>query len=391
MRAGVRAACAFVAFVCCGLGAANTALANPTPTAAQQRARDLLYRSGDAAAALQAATAADDRWVAGLAAFRLNDFTRARVAFESFAGDVRYDDWNRAAGAYWAARAAIADGHPEAAPALLRAAASYSRTFYGLLAQRQLGLDSAVGADLIRTNTLPLAQEPLETAEADAPALEPASDGAVLQQAAFVTTEPQAATAEAATAPASEPDASAEFDAVEDPNADYPMPSINPVGGFTLDRAIVFAIVRQESRFNPRARSRAGAAGLMQLMPGTAAQFQRVSGVRGSMTNPSVNLRVGQDYFSYLLGTRTVGGDVLRAVAAYNGGPGTVIGAVERMGTADPDALMLMECLPYAETRAYVERVMANYWIYRRLMGRDSATLDAVVTGQRAINASLDR
>jgi hypothetical protein len=52
---------------------------------------------------------------------------------------------------------------------------------------------------------------------------------------------------------------------------------------------------------------------------------------------------------------------------------------------------MVMETLPYAQTRDYVEKVMANYWIYRRLMGQDTKTLDAIANGERSAQASLDR
>ena len=298
----------------------------------QQRARDLFYE-GRVGEAREAALASNERWIAGLAAFRLRNYDEAQERFESFARDKAGDPWNASAGAYWASRAAIAAGRPERAPALLRAAARHQHTFYGQIAQRQLGI-------------------------------EPTGDPRLLMAAA------QAGFRTAA-------------------GEEYPMPTLTPRGGFTLDRALVYAIVRQESRFNPQARSHAGATGLMQLMPGTAAFIARRTGSSGSMTDPSANLRAGQDYFHYLLGTRTCSEDILRAVAAYNGGPGTVLRTVEQLGN-DTDALMLIESLPFAETRAYVERVMANYWIYRRLMGHDSRTLDAVASGERITRASLD-
>lgn len=378
MRAGVRAACAFVALVCCGFGAATTAsAANPAPTAAQQRARDLFYQ-GDAQSALAQAVASDERWIAGLAAFRLNNFDEAQRHFDSFARDLRFDAWNRSAGAYWAARSAIAAGRPQQAPALLRMAALNERTFYGILAQRQLGLESTIASpELVRA----------------APDLRPElSDGA--PAVAVVNVEPVSATDVAVDATQG---AASRFSPVTSvataitAEADYPMPALAPEGGFTMDRAMVYAIVRQESRFNPRARSRAGATGLMQLMPTTAALVaRRTGGSVGSLTDPGQNLRLGQDYVSYLLQTRIVSQDLMRMVAAYNGGPGTVLRVLDQLGS-DPDALMLMESLPYSETRAYVERVMANYWIYRRMMGRESASLDAVAGGGRLIDVALDQ
>jgi soluble lytic murein transglycosylase-like protein len=150
--------------------------------------------------------------------------------------------------------------------------------------------------------------------------------------------------------------------------------------------------VRQESRFNPRAGSRVGASGLMQLMPATAAEVAgdpRLRSDPSPLQDPAFNLRLGQTYLAQLLRQGGVEGDLLRALAAYNGGRGVVLSTRRKLGS-DDDVLMHIESLPYAETRNYVERVMANYWIYRRLFGADSATLDAVASGAATIDPRLD-
>jgi soluble lytic murein transglycosylase-like protein len=174
---------------------------------------------------------------------------------------------------------------------------------------------------------------------------------------------------------------------------DYPTPVLNPRGGFSLDPALVYAIVRQESRFDPVARSHAGATGLMQLMPATAADIagdDRLKFDTSPLRDPATNLRLGQDYFAWLLRQAQVDDCVLRAIAAYNGGPGTVLRTSKSLGD-DADALMLIESLPYAETRNYVERVMAGYWVYRQMFGSDSRTLDAVASGAATVDLRLDR
>jgi soluble lytic murein transglycosylase-like protein len=102
----------------------------------------------------------------------------------------------------------------------------------------------------------------------------------------------------------------------------------------------VRAVVQAESAFNPRARSVKGAMGLMQLMPGTAAEY----GVTNAY-DPVQNIRAGVAYLKSLL-TR-FGNDVSLALAAYNAGPG----AVEKYGRAVP---------PYKETRNYVSKIRAN-------------------------------
>ncbi|HVL39761.1 MAG TPA: lytic transglycosylase domain-containing protein, partial [Fimbriimonadaceae bacterium] len=100
------------------------------------------------------------------------------------------------------------------------------------------------------------------------------------------------------------------------------------------------ALVAEESAYDPNARSRAGAMGLSQLMPGTAREL----GVADPF-DPAQNLRGGAKYLAQMLQRF---GDLRLALAAYNAGPG----AVEKAGLAVP---------PYRETQEYVERVMKSY------------------------------
>ncbi|MGZ3404619.1 MAG: lytic transglycosylase domain-containing protein, partial [Phenylobacterium sp.] len=172
---------------------------------------------------------------------------------------------------------------------------------------------------------------------------------------------------------------------------DYPTPELTPLKGFTLDRALVYAMVRAESRFNPQAVSPVGASGLMQIMPTAAAAAagdDKLKFDRTPLFDPAFNLRVGQDYFSWLL-EKGVGHDLVKAVAAYNAGPAPVARTAQMLG-ADADALLLMECLPAQETRSYVQKVLAGYWTYRKMWGQPSPTLDAVAAGERAIDERLD-
>ncbi|MGZ0190687.1 MAG: transglycosylase SLT domain-containing protein, partial [Alphaproteobacteria bacterium] len=102
----------------------------------------------------------------------------------------------------------------------------------------------------------------------------------------------------------------------------YPVPRWKPSDGFKIDRALVYAVMRQESAFNTRAKSHAGARGLMQLMPGTAGYMARKrfrGRARNKLYEPGLNLHLGQKYLRYLLRHDRVKGNILMMAAAYNG------------------------------------------------------------------------
>lgn len=129
----------------------------------------------------------------------------------------------------------------------------------------------------------------------------------------------------------------------------------------TADEILIAALIRQESGFNVRARSPAGALGLMQLMPGTARQMERVS--RADLYKPSVNVRLGIRYFTDLL--RKYEGNAELALAAYNAGSHRVQDWQMRYPTED--RVLFMDFIPFRETRDYVALIARNYYWYSRL------------------------
>lgn len=174
---------------------------------------------------------------------------------------------------------------------------------------------------------------------------------------------------------------------------EYALPDLQPLGGFSTERALVYAICRKETRFNAEARSSAGAYGMMQVMPATASELTGDPLYRRepqALFDPAVNLRLGQNYIEYVMAMEPIQGDLLRAVVAYNGGPGPIYDARRALGP-DADSLLMIENIPVAQSRQYVEDVVAAYWIYQRLMGGRLATLDAVVAGDAVIPLVLDR
>jgi soluble lytic murein transglycosylase-like protein len=168
-------------------------------------------------------------------------------------------------------------------------------------------------------------------------------------------------------------------------NATYPLPSWQPDGGFTVDPAIVFALIRQESRFNPRAKSWAGARGLMQLMPRTASYVAKDRKLhtshRDMLYEPGLNMALGQRYVEMLRDDNKIKGDLVSMLAAWNGGPGN-LNKWRRNTEFMDDPLLFIEAIPARETRQFTEHVLSNYWIYRHRMGKDTPTLRALASGQ---------
>ncbi len=369
------------------------------------------YYGGDLDQGYSLATAAGERWIAGIAAFRLKKYDVAEARLASLAEDSTQSEWVRSAAAFWAARATVAAGAPERAPALLQIAARTPYTFYGLIAERQLGLEPAVTTNGFDMGPAPMASsEDAASAAAGASGLgrliktdKRAHRAAALAQIGLRSEAGQelrtallaAGSAQnrkqwmalglALNAPLTSSadltrSGKSRFDL-----AQFPVPDLQPTGGFTLDRALVYAIVRQESGFRPDAASSANAYGLMQLTPATAARMvgdDKLARDPTPLADPSFNLRVGQDYVANLLGL--VQGDVLRAVAAYNSGPGTIMKTAKRM-EPEADSLLVFESMPGGQTREFVQRVVSNYWIYRQMFGQDCPSLAALASGARSV------
>ena len=129
-----------------------------------------------------------------------------------------------------------------------------------------------------------------------------------------------------------------------------------------LDPLLILAVIREESRFDPRAVSSANAIGLMQLLPSTAGGVLGRPVGPAALMEPALNIRAGTAYLAGLL--RRFQGTVPLAVGGYNAGPG---GVRRHADLARSDLDRFVEELPYAETRAYVQRVMQSYGIYRWL------------------------
>ena len=327
-------------------------------------------------------------WVAGQAAWRQGKYAHAMDMFGLCAKSDKSSPWLTSGGAYWAARAATRAEKTEDARQWLEVAARHPRTFYGIVSLRALGRDFDFNWDLP------------DMASSDHKHLK--SDKSVqealrLSQAGSIT---QAIQALASSVWMKNIDKRSALLAYimqkRDPAlslyvgkqtrdkkgrfydaALYPESPWEPHSGYEVDKALIHALIRQESRFIPSAVSRTGAKGLMQIMPTTANYIAASDSV--ALGNPKTNIEVGQKYVRHLLSDPVVNNDLLKMAVAYNAGPGNLARWKANLKHID-DPLLFIESIPSGETRAFVERVMVNYWIYRLRLGQDVPSLDAIVS-----------
>lgn len=149
-------------------------------------------------------------------------------------------------------------------------------------------------------------------------------------------------------------------------------PVLKLPSGLAVDVALAHAVIRQESEFDPTARSKAGAVGLMQLLPSSAKEVARKAGMPyapARLSEREYNATLGSQYLSRLISSYD--GSYVMAVAAYNAGPGRVREWAGQFGTPGgsvEEAVDWIEKIPFSETRNYVLRVMENLQVYRALL-----------------------
>jgi soluble lytic murein transglycosylase-like protein len=387
---------------------------------AHSRAARETYFTGDFGRALALAEAAGDDWMAGLAAYRLADFAKAEGHFEAVARKAGEADEDRAAGAFWAARSAILAKDPDRADALFKIAATLPTTFYGMIASRRLELAADPLGRLMRSATEASVTTPIAINatgfEAPGVASLIASDprarravalsqigrrleaGSELRTGMALAADNDERWAWTTLAVALNPERGAGMHlavAASAPvaaGAVYPTPDLAPLGGFTIDKALVYAVAWRESRFDALAVSPVGAIGLMQVMPASAADVAGEDWLKSDpipLFDPPTNLRIGQDYVAWLI-DNAAGHDLLLALAAYNGGTAMLQRSLANAGPG-ADSLLVVESAPFVQSRAYVRKVMVAYWSYRRQFGHTSPTLDALASGAGSADARLDR
>lgn len=339
-------------------------------------------------------------WISGLIHFREGDFAGSHKRFAAMARVAEQEDDLRAAAGFWGARSALADGHVEDVAPLLEIAAQFPFTFYGQLALAQLGRDYAYNW------TPPLltgvGYQRLVEAE---PAIRRAV--ALYEIGRDVDADLEFRWINGRLADPLAPDLLALEAALDLPAAQldlalfhegrafeaglFPVPAYEPENGFTADPALIYALMRQESKFKVEATSRVGARGLMQLMPRTASYVAKDSALRGKdrdrLYDPAINLSIGQQYVTYLIET-SANGDLFDMALAYNGGPGNLRRWKREVAIEDP--LLFIESIPNPESRDFVERVLTNYWIYRHRLGKDAPSRERVAAGKLPLHEAIE-
>jgi soluble lytic murein transglycosylase-like protein len=337
-------------------------------------------------------------FVAGLAAWGLNRPDVALAYFERAARAEIASPATRAAAAFWTARAAVRARRPQLYVPWMMQAAQEPRTFYGLVARRALGLPmgfawereiagesepAAVAESAAGWRALALLQigQPAR-AEAELRALWPRVQGNAGVMRAMLAVASQANMTELAAQLASLQQSA---DGRPRDFARFPLPRLQPMLGFRIDPALLYALARQESNFDPGAISPAGARGILQIMPATASYVTGDASLRGAnvrrLHDPGFSLEVGQRYVHYLARNETVNGDLIRLLAAYNNGPGNLARWLPAARHRN-DPFLFIESIPVGETRIYVQRVLAYSWIYAARLGLPSPSLDALAAGR---------
>jgi soluble lytic murein transglycosylase len=134
------------------------------------------------------------------------------------------------------------------------------------------------------------------------------------------------------------------------------------------DTFLILAVARQESGFNPRARSNKNAQGLLQILPSTARVLTGKK--KNNLYEAETNAHIGVKYLSQLINKL---GSVELALGGYNAGPGRIPEWKERFPTDDP--LLFLDLIPFKETRNYISSILRNNYWYERLYRDDSSLL----------------
>jgi soluble lytic murein transglycosylase len=332
----------------------------------------------------------DAEWMAGWIALRfLKDDAIAYTHFSNVYREAK-QPISKARGAYWAGRASEAVKDSERARYWYRTAFKNPTTYYGQLAATKLPREDTINMPP-PPHTDPIVEASFNSHELvravriiDAAGMTGMLRAFIRQLAEIGKTPDWLANVADLAYETGRADISiyaakrAESEGVSLLQAGFPIIKTQRIS--EADRPLVHAVIRQESLFNNSAVSRAGARGLMQLMPATAKQMAKkndITFVHERLTEDAdYNVHLGQTYLADLV--NDFNGSYILALAAYNAGPSRARQWIREYG--DPrdstvDAIDWIEMIPFAETRNYVQRVLENLQVYRYMMSPTQVAL----------------
>lgn len=323
-----------------------------------------------------------NEWMAGWLALEfLNKPWEAFKHFEKMYHGVE-SPISRSRGAYWAGLASKKMNHPEVAVKWFEVGRKYPTTFYGQLCLEEMGAgpnissnkpsggalkssDLAKAARWLRKNGykneaglfLTKMIDASKTSVDYASVAEVANDISMKNYAIKAAQEAEKKTGVSMVG--------------------YSFPRIEKnMSNSSVEWALVHALIRQESRYDDEAVSSAGALGLMQLMPRTAAEVAKKAGMAHQkswlVTRPAHNVALGSRYIQQLV--NRYDGNYAMALAAYNAGPARVSQWVEKFDdprNVNVNLVNWIESIPIYETRNYVQRVLEGVYVYRKTLSRN--------------------
>jgi soluble lytic murein transglycosylase len=338
-------------------------------------------------------------WAGGLASWRNKDISLSKYFFNKLIEDIDGPDGIIAGGGYWSARIAFVLGEAKNANYYLTKAASKERTFYGSLAMASLGYKYKPNFNLPKFGVKLIKKIVSHKGGLRALALievkefhKAAREFRKIIPKFNISDYPQLLSF---TSTNNMPGLTFRLAAIlrNDHNKIllgglYPVPPWKIDTSDLKDRALVYAIARQESGFNPRAKSSSKAMGVMQIIPSTAAFIMKNREYRLSRSknhllyNPPHNIQIGSKYMKFLFNLPIVNQDLMWMLASYNAGPGNFKKWTKNKDYKYNDSLLMLESLPARETRNYIKLVLTNLWIYKIRFNQENKILSALASGK---------
>jgi soluble lytic murein transglycosylase-like protein len=341
-------------------------------------------------------------WAGGLASWRIKDIKLSKY-FLNKLSDIQRPEGITAGGGYWSARISYFLGNAKEANYFLKKAATRERTFYGSLAMASLGYKYKPNFDLPKYDQNLINKIAKHRGGIRALALievnqfhKAAREFRKIIPKFNVKDYPQLLSF---TSKNNMPGLTFRLAAILRNDYDqillgglYPIPSWNINTSDLKDRALLYAIARQESGFNPRARSSSKAMGVLQIIPSTAAfimknrEYRLRRSKNHLLYNPPHNISIGSKYIKFLFSLPIVNNDLMWMLASYNAGPGNFKKWTKDKNYKYKDTLLMLESLPARETRNYIKLVLTNLWVYKTRFNQDNTVLLSLASGKPIVS-----